>query len=252
MTQIFLYLPSVYYYATRYSSVHRRIFHLLKYWGSYPLLLLLLGQGDVFPGTGWIWLLSWIGFINLYDIFCYLNDFRASKKEKHPTRRNEVLIASPRCWMILKTSLSVLLIGCIWLVNYSSACILVAALYSLLFLVFTLHNALPSRLRFVTLYVLYLLKASLFLIPGYFAVPEMLQWYVIYAVLFNFSYIPSYFVKKTVKTQPLGGWKRFFLTPIAIKTLLLCVLTVLFAPFGWLLGYTLLCTACEWGCSKYR
>ncbi|MFH0879840.1 MAG: hypothetical protein V2A34_09020 [Lentisphaerota bacterium] len=238
--------PGIYYYSTRYSSLCRRIFHVFKYW-----MLYLLAAWCVSPDM-WshpaAFFMCWLGFLNIYDWFCYKNDVDVTGWESRPTLR-ALKSCPPRSifWKI-KWGWQIVLLLMLLVVSPDARYLgRVIAVYLGLCVVFETHNHLHESMRPITIYLLYLLKSVCCWVGFYpLLTGSAGVKFAIFSLLLNATYIPQYAVKK------LGiAWKgsaekilRFTFVPFVLKNAVMLGLVIwrpiFLAVWIWMVAMTLL------------
>lgn len=207
--------PFYYYLSSRYSYSFERIFFLIKYFGFYFILLFVLGfTPDVYYLTITVFVL--LLFYNIYDYFCYLND---SEDVPEYRKGNAIDVDYAEfkklkgLYLLLFNSVFLILFG----INLGVWCL---ALQFCLIAVFWMHNTFSFPVKTITFISLYFLKVAIFVVGLTVYTQSPLLEFVFLSMVFNLSYLPKYFFRKSsieiklnkVLIQPVI-WKNLVLIP---------------------------------------
>ncbi len=212
------YLPFYYYLDSRYEDNYSRFSYIVKYFGTYLLLVsLLIGIPDLQQITSIA--LIFLSFYNTYEFFIYWNDIIDL-----PEHRTAKFLFKKEKFYLIKLIWFIALKFSLWLLLDQDQFYNCLILETVLALVFVIHNTIYV-FKPLTFYLLYFLKGFIFFIPFVFDEVEI-QYYFWYVILFNLSYIPRYMVRKFAFLHRGNKtlYKRFFYQAIIYKNLLVGVL----------------------------
>ncbi len=246
-------LPTVYYLSTRYDRVHKRVVYVLKFWGSYVVLLLFVTDVSLVLQESLDLCLSFLIFCNLYDLFCYENDHCSTRWEENAVRRTWSSNLSAARFLTAKILLGLALNVFLFISAAQRAFFYACAVQVALVLVFAIHNRLRATIRPITFFFLYLLKGAVFGTlflnePSH----EHFITYIAFVFVYSMSYMPKYMFRKVWKVPvdtvaQAGGIAKFIVRqPIFYKNLLLLSFACFYAPVLWILVYIDILTGIEW------
>lgn len=244
-------LPGAYYYSTRYARTNERVLHILKYWGAYVLLLAVLGVDMRTYGA--VLFLTWLAFMATYDVICRENDVWSVRDELYPCRREWSCDVSPALFFWIRVVWFCGLLVCLAL---SAGASVYPSLYLALIVVAIIgavHNRLREPWRPLTHAILYLAKGGVLMVAVLSAMDVgVIHRYILYTLLFNLSYFPSYTVRKVfglsrqaLRPAQIGLFRTLLLQPIVIKTIVLAGLALWDIRFLYLLVWVDVLTLIE-------
>lgn len=229
-------LPGYYYYATRYTRPHRRVAHLLKYWLSFPLALYASGHPVEFPLFLLQYLLAWLIFQNIYDVFCRLNDECSTGGEQNPTRRSLPGIPRWRHYLVAKTLLTLAFGSGLSLLIPAAEMASVTALICITSIAFHLHNHLPDYYRPLTYFALYTCKGLLCATMMEDFPQGISVSYWAFVLLFSASYLPTYILKKQGSTSRKA--RPIYFKNVSFLLLSLTASWLFILPWAWVNFWT--------------
>lgn len=222
---IFL-VPSLYYFYLYFSYAKSRLIDFLIFYFFFPFsVLLLVSGGSILPSL-FLFFISWVGYISLYELGYFMNDFFSIKYETSPSLKIDVLVYR---LLPLYIASRIILFLFVWFVLSLSKLDISSYLFFifLTMLLFLFHNLLPSRFRIFSYPIL---KLSHFVVP-LSLFPSAQFWVFILAFIF---FIPkealSYFKKKNHIEASV--FLRIRNGIICVKIFFLCILSLLFFIFN--------------------
>lgn len=223
-------LPGVYYYLSRYEFAYERWLHILKFWGAYYLLSLLVVP-ECSVRVHLLLFLSWMAFLNIYDYFSRENDELSVSKEKSGILRDTELKPTARVNILMKLSILVVLECAILLIDIRAA-ISTSVLLGATGVIFAVHNRIDLVWRPLSHLLLYVCKGSLFIsvLMHEIGASSIVPLWALTAVL-SISYTPCYLLRKwadagVIKVNRAKGCRRLgsLARPIYFKNMFLLAL----------------------------
>lgn len=189
----FYYIPLYYWY--KYNLKNFKILMGYIFSLHLPVILLLITSIEIWEYflNMILYIIGFLIFIIVYEIFYIHNDFLA-KNEKNPTFRYDFnKINVPWIGMIASRGIYVWLLY--WIINLFWVQIITHFICLILIsIVFFIHNLLNSKYRFITFFLLYVLKIGIL----FQLLNVNILDYLIYIFLISFIWTIPYFYKKNL------------------------------------------------------
>jgi hypothetical protein len=214
----------------------------MRFWGPYLLLIFLLRRSVL--NEAWpLLFISYLLFYNIYDYLSYENDTYSILREVKAEKRVWKYDVDSNGFLTIKIlvqlflNVSVLIFYDIHV--FLPLCIWEAAVAA----VFFIHNRLREDFRFISFFLLYMLKSLVFgaVALRFFNRSELYS-YIVFSILFSCAHLPKYMCLKLGKdhdyeTLKIRVNKYLFIQPITCKNILLLIAGIFLENMHWIVLY---------------
>ncbi len=183
------YIPLMYTYVTRYKTVFRFLSFL--FFTCLPSFYIVVVNNNISFQLIVNYIVTFIVMYSAYEVGYLFNDIVTIQFEQNPTLRinkKYIDILPKHLENMLTVRFAAIVIGCFFLQNYVFNIDIFIVALLLLFITYSLHNFVRSRINIITMFLLVLLKNLILIIP--FMNDEFYQIMII--VLFSIVFIRTY------------------------------------------------------------